>query len=245
MLQFTAIQIDDYGPWTVKPKHKRESDLQIIQSRLYLDIQTLFSTHGGFVFRAREDSLLALSNGIGEREHYSFMEQISSTYPFTVSMGVSSGETPLEAQKRASEVLYSLGGSRDPCRRGKLKVDSLGNGKIQIAHFDLESSRNLTDSSSIYESFSLMREIEVFLSEELRDRDSLLFYMGGDNFMGVTNFLDRVEFIELVKSFEKEFNLTIKVGEGESEVPLDAVMLSSLALDDVRSNRNLRVSVRS
>ena len=42
MIQMTLIQIDNYGPWTVTPNPRTESDLQILQSTLYAELQKQF-----------------------------------------------------------------------------------------------------------------------------------------------------------------------------------------------------------
>ncbi len=39
MIQMTLIQIDNYGPWTVTPNPRNESDLQILQAELFADVQ--------------------------------------------------------------------------------------------------------------------------------------------------------------------------------------------------------------
>ena len=39
MIQMTLIQIDNYGPWTVTPRPRNESDLQILQAELYADLE--------------------------------------------------------------------------------------------------------------------------------------------------------------------------------------------------------------
>ena len=41
MIQMTLIQIDNYGPWTVTPRPRTESDLQILQAELFADVQRL------------------------------------------------------------------------------------------------------------------------------------------------------------------------------------------------------------
>lgn len=50
MIQMTLIQIDNYGPWTVTPSPKAESDLQILQAELYADLEQQFAARGGLVF---------------------------------------------------------------------------------------------------------------------------------------------------------------------------------------------------
>lgn len=65
MIQMTLIQIDNYGPWTVTPRPRNESDLQILQAELYADLERQFANKKGLVFFTRFDNLLAVTNGIG------------------------------------------------------------------------------------------------------------------------------------------------------------------------------------
>ena len=69
MIQMTLIQIDNYGPWTVTPRPRNESDLQILQAELYADLERQFANKKGLVFFTRFDNLLAVTNGIDEEDH--------------------------------------------------------------------------------------------------------------------------------------------------------------------------------
>ena len=60
MIQMTLIQIDNYGPWTVTPRPRTESDLQILQARLFADLNSYFGSKKGLVFFTRFDNLLAI-----------------------------------------------------------------------------------------------------------------------------------------------------------------------------------------
>ena len=70
MIQMTLIQIDNYGPWTVTPRPRNESDLQILQSELFADVQRQFATKKGLVFFTRFDNMLAITNGINKEDHF-------------------------------------------------------------------------------------------------------------------------------------------------------------------------------
>ena len=100
MIQMTLIQIDNYGPWTVTPRPRNESDLQILQAELYADLERQFANKKGLVFFTRFDNLLAVTNGIDEEDHLRIQRSIRNRYPITISMGVGAAETPHEAQKR-------------------------------------------------------------------------------------------------------------------------------------------------
>ena len=58
MIQMTLIQIDNYGPWTVTPRPRTESDLQMLQASLFADLNNHFGNKKGLVFFTRFDNLL-------------------------------------------------------------------------------------------------------------------------------------------------------------------------------------------
>ena len=50
MIQMTLIQIDNYGPWTVTPRPRTDSDLQMLQASLFADLNNHFGNKKGLVF---------------------------------------------------------------------------------------------------------------------------------------------------------------------------------------------------
>src|SRR3989338_4049882 len=133
MIQLTLIRINNYSAWTVTPEPKREADLQIIQSNIYSDIQRLFSMKKSLVFSMRYDNMIAITNGLNGSEHERIINSINLRYPVSVSMSVSSGKTPYDAQKHATEL---FNGTDEPF----LRVGSLAKigDTIQIAHIDID-----------------------------------------------------------------------------------------------------------
>ena len=92
-IQVTLIQVDDYGPWTLKLGFDREHAIQIFQANLYADIQMMFSEKGGLVFPARFDNMLAVTNGVTAKAHREIQQKINEKYHLTLSIGIGWGET--------------------------------------------------------------------------------------------------------------------------------------------------------
>ena len=111
MIQMTLIQIDNYGPWTVTPRPRTESDLQILQAELFADVQRQIAAKKGLVFFTRFDNLLAVTNGLNEEDHMRIQRSIRNRYPITISMGVGAAETAHEAQRLATIALQKEGGA--------------------------------------------------------------------------------------------------------------------------------------
>ena len=149
MIQMTLIQIDNYGPWTVTPKPRTESDLQMLQASLFADLNNHFGNKKGLVFFTRFDNLLAISNGLDEEDHLRIQRSIRNRYPITISMGVGAAKTPHEAQKLATIALQKEGGAQSSQRKEILAIDSLVSEEdsfVQAAHIDINSvTETLTD----------------------------------------------------------------------------------------------------
>lgn len=239
MIQITLIQIDNYGPWTVTPGPRFEPDLQTLQSRLYADLEREFGSHGGIVFFNRFDNLIAISNGIGAEEHRRIQESIRNRYPITISMGIATRETALEAQKVATEMIQKGGGAQSPHRTEVLNIDSLANeedSKIQIAHIDINNiTKTLTDVETAYDTSIKVYEVLLELMKELQILGGLCFFIGGDNYMAPTNGITKNELREALKNVDERTGVKLKAGVGISNTGGRAADLADLGLEDIRA----------
>ncbi|ENN96638.1 GTP cyclohydrolase III [Methanocaldococcus villosus KIN24-T80] len=236
MIQITVIQIDNYGPWTVTPKPRRESDLQALQSRLYSDLNLLFGAHKGLVFYTRFDNLIAITNGIDLITHKRIQENIRNRYPFTISMVIASGETPYEAQKLATETLQEYGSAKDENRREVLDVaNELIDGYVQIAHIDINNITSYTDTLSTYDNYLNIKRVQLLLMEELLKHEALLFFVGGDNFMSPCNGMNEEDFLDIFDKVYKKLNFHLKAGIGVGKTAEDASNLADIGLEKIRA----------
>ena len=110
------------------------------------------------------------------------------------------------------------------CIRDSLDVD------------DITSIRK--KSMSPYDTSSLMFKIYSRMSEYFLSKNSLTFFMGGDNFMVVTN----SEFKNFAKDFIKiskdEFQIELNCGICTAQTSRDAVKLATKSLDTIREIRD-------
>lgn len=240
MIQITLIQIDNYGPWTVTPGPRAEPDLQTLQSRLYGDIEREFGARGGIVFFNRFDNLIAVSNGINEVEHKKIQESIRNRYPITISMGVATRPTPLEAQKIATEMIQKGGGAQSDKRCEVLNIDSLvsdEDSKVQISHIDINNiTTTLTDVESAYDTSIVVYDVLVELMKELKKLGGLCFFIGGDNYMAPSNGITKNELRDALKNVDEKTGVTLKAGVGISKYGGRAADLADLGLEDIRAD---------
>jgi GTP cyclohydrolase IIa len=236
MIQVTLIQIDNYGPWTVTLKPKREADLQILQSLLYSELQDLFSSKGGLVFYSRFDNLIAISNGIDVRKHKEIQEAIKSRFPITISFGIGAAKNAYDAQILASKELQKYGSSRSEERREIIAVNSLAsNNDVQIAHIDINGiSKSYTDSKPAYDNYLMINEVMLDLIKHLKEKKALLFYIGGDNFMSPCNGLKESDLLNIFEKVYKKYLIELKAGIGIANSADKASRLSDSALEKIR-----------
>jgi len=237
MIQMTLVQIDNYGPWTVTPTPRAEADLQILQSELYADLQRQFAAKGGLVFFTRFDNMLAVTNGVDMEDHLRIQKSIGNRYPITVSMGVGASETPYEAQRKATNILQNFGGAQSDERSEVLAVDSmakLDESFVQIAHIDINGiTDTLTDIIPAYDTSFIVNRVQHFLMKKLIEKGSLLFFIGGDNFMSPCNGLEPQGLLKIIEEIEDEINIALKAGVGKAPTAEKAANLADLALEEI------------
>lgn len=244
MIQMTLIQIDNYGPWTVTPKPRNESDLQILQAELFADIQKQFATKKGLVFFTRFDNMLAITNGINEEDHLRIQRSIKNRYPVTISMGVGAAETPHEAQKLATVALQNEGGAQSSERKEILAIDSLvdeDSGYVQVAHIDINSvTETLTDVESAFDTSFMVNKAQHYLMTKLIKKGALLFFIGGDNFMSPCNGLSEKEIKEILMEINDEIGIGLKAGIGRGRNAEDAAYMADIGLENIRAGNNVK-----
>ncbi len=238
MIQMTLIQIDNYGPWTVTPKPRAEADLQILQAELYADLQRQFAVKGGLVFFTRFDNMLAVTNGVDMDHHLRIQKSINNRYPITVSMGVGTAETPYEAQRSATSALQKYGGAQSEDRSEILAIEGLvkpDDSFVQIAHIDINGiTDSLTDIIPAYDTSFIVNRVQHFLMKKLIEKGSLLFFIGGDNFMSPCNGMNPEGLLTIIEEIEEEINIALKAGVGKAPTAEKAANLADLALEEIR-----------
>ena len=185
MIQMTLIQIDNYGPWTVTPRPRTESDLQILQAELFADVQRLIAAKKGLVFFTRFDNLLAVTNGLNEEDHMRIQRSIKE------------------------------GGAQSSGRKEILAINNLienpEDSFVQAAHIDINSvTETLTDIESAFDTSFMVNKAQHYLMTKLREKGALLFFIGGDNFMSPCNGLSEDDLTQILKEIDEEIGIGLK-----------------------------------
>jgi GTP cyclohydrolase IIa len=239
--QLTLVQIDNYGPWTVTPKPRREMDLQTMQSRLFADLANFVGARDGYVFFTRFDNMIAVTNGLTHEDHALLQESIGNRYPVTVSLSIGVDPIPAIALERATERLQEMGSAQDGDRRQGLLGSPLAgvdrtDGDVQIAHFDVnDATGKYTDQLNEFDSFIEIEQGYATLMRYMREEHGALsFFVGGDNIIAACPTLDDADYRGAIGHVEESVGVELKVGVGSGASAHDAGMAAKHALETCR-----------
>lgn len=247
-IQITIIKIEGYGPWTLKLGSDREGQLQIFQANLYSDLQKMFSERDAIVYFNRFDELIAISNGLSLEDHLSIEREISDVYKeLNISMSIGIGTTPFEANVAA----YHSRKNKKLVVKSKLvyadnEVQSLySNSKelpkemfTQILHLDVDNSTKVSNLQSPYEITSRIMKIFANLIELFVEQKAMIFFVGGDNFMAISNTVSKEKALEILGKIYKTENIKLNCGMGIARTGRKAVQAATEALDTIRNLRD-------
>ncbi|MDQ4017249.1 MAG: GTP cyclohydrolase IIa [Thermoproteota archaeon] len=236
MIQLTIIRIEGYGQWTLTLGSDREAQLQMLQARIYHDVQRLFSERDSIVFFNRFDEYFAITNGLGVDDHLHIQHELTKLYDnMLMSMTIGAGKTAFEANLNAYRT-----------RKEGRMLD--GNSRIfgtvlpqadvaQIMHIDIDSSAKVGNWLSPYELTALVMKIYSRLAEEFLKHNSLAFFLGGDNVMVISNGMAKAQADVVLKKVTAGNDIKLNCGIGIGKTGRRAAEAATKALDTIRDLR--------
>jgi len=235
MIQLTIIRIEGYGPWTVTLGSDREAQLQMLQAKIYHDVQRLFSAKDGIVFFNRFDEYFAITNGLDAGDHREIQRELTKAYKdLSMSMAIGTGKTAFEANQdayRARKEGRMLDG--DAKIFGSVHESDVA----QIMHVDVDSSTKVGDRLSPYEVTALVMKVYSRLAEEFLKHNSLAFFLGGDNVMVISNGMTKEQADEAIKKVTAGIDIKLNCGIGIGRTGRRAAEAATKALDTIRDLR--------
>ena len=236
MIQLTIIRIEGYGQWTLTLGSDREAQLQMLQARIYHDVQRLFSERDSIVFFNRFDEYFAITNGLDVDDNLHIQHELTKLYDnMLMSMTIGAGKTAFEANLNAYRT-----------RKEGRMLD--GNSRIfgsvqpqadvaQIMHIDIDSSAKVGNWLSPYELTALVMKIYSRLAEEFLKHDSLAFFLGGDNVMVISNGMAKEQADVVLKKVTAGNDIKLNCGIGIGKTGRRAAEAATKALDTIRDLR--------
>ena len=237
MIQLSILKITGYGPWTLTLGSDREHELQMLQASLYKQLQQLFSEKNCLVFLNRADEFFVVSNGVGLEEHIEIQKIIEKSFEVHLTISIGFAESPFDANLKAYE------GKKNEIVLDKQYnifgfVNDISDSKVTIMHLDVDDLTSQRTTNSPYEISSIIFQLYSKMSKYFIEKNSLTFFMGGDNFMVVASEDGKTsvqDFINMIKNDDKIF---LNCGIGNASTCREAVKLATKSLDTIREIRD-------
>lgn len=237
MIQLSILKISGYGPWTLTLGSDREHELQMLQASLYKEIQKLFSEKNCLVFLNRADEFFVVSNGLSLDDHIEIQNKLKELFDIRLTISIGYADSPFGANLKAYE-----GKKNENILNKENNIFGFLNGKsdshVSIMHLDVDDLTSRRKINSPYEISSTIFELYSKMSKFFLQKNSLTFFMGGDNFMVIAS--DEAKnsirkFIDMIKS---EDNIFLNCGIGNAQTGREAVKLATKSLDTIREIRD-------
>ncbi|MEX0862940.1 GTP cyclohydrolase IIa [Nitrosopumilus sp.] len=237
MIQLSILKITGYGPWTLTLGSDREHELQMLQASLYKEVQKLFSEKNCIVFLNRADEFFVVSNGLTLEDHIQIQKTLDKLFDIRLTISIGYGDSPFAANLKAYEGKKNkiiLNAEHDIFGFINGEFDS----KVSIMHLDVDNLTSSRQTNSPYEISAIIFELYSKMLNFFKEKNSLTFFMGGDNFMVISN--DEAKksvhsFISMIKSNDK---ISLNCGIGNASTGREAVKLATKSLDTIREIRD-------
>jgi len=237
MIQLSILKITEYGPWTLTLGSDREHQLQMLQASIYKEVQKLFSEKNCIVFLNRADEFFVVSNGLGLEDHIQIQKILKKLFKVGLTISIGYGNSPFKANLNAYEG-----------KKNKIILSTEHNifgfvydgfdSKVSIMHLDVDNLTSKRKTNSPYEITSVIFGLYSKMSKYFLEKNSLAFFMGGDNFMIVSNDEAKQsvqDFIDIVKNDD---GILLNCGIGNANTGREAVKLATKSLDAIREIRD-------
>jgi len=237
MIQLSILKISEYGPWTLTLGSDREHELQMLQASLYKEIQKLFSEKNCLVFLNRADEFFVVSNGLELEEHIQIQKILEKLFDIRLTISIGYGKSPFEANLKAYE------GKKNETILNKEHnifgfVNGTSNSKVSIMHLDVDDLTSRRQTTSPYEISSIIFELYSKMSKFFLKKNSLTFFMGGDNFMVIASDDAKNSVQNFINMIKHDDNISLNCGIGNGCTAREAVKLATKSLDTIREIRD-------
>lgn len=236
LVQITLLTNDDYASWTHTLGNDREHKVQMYQSSLYETIQNMFSIHGGLVFANRFDEFFAITDGISYSTHMEIKTKLQNLFPFKISMAISNSHYPFLANKQAHLAQMAVDCSNTIST--SIKKDAINDG-VHLIHLDIEGISQIRKNTSPYEITLIVQATHQIISHYCYENKLLGFFMGGDNFVIISDQKPQTHSKNLAIIIQKNLHIIVNCGIGEEKTARIAMAMATKNLDKIKMLRVL------
>jgi len=237
MIQLSILKISEYGTWTLTLGSDREHELQMLQASLYKEVQKLFSVKNCLVFLNRADEFFVVSNGLKLEDHIQIQNTLEKLFDIRLTISIGYAESPFEANLKAYE------GKKNEIMLNKEHnifgfVNGNSDSQVSIMHLDVDDLTSKRKTNSPYEISSIIFELFSKMSNFFMEKNSLTFFMGGDNFMVIASNDAKNSVQDFITMIKNNDGISLNCGIGNAHTSREAVKLATKSLDTIREIRD-------
>ncbi len=237
MIQLSILKITEYGPWTLTLGSDREHELQMLQASFYKQVQQLFSAKNCLVFLNKSDEFFVVSNGLTLDDHVEIQKSLKKLFEINLTISIGYGNTPFEANLKAYD-----GKQNNVILNEEHNIfgfiDNQLEFNVSIMHLDVDDLKSKRKDNSPYEISLKIFELYSKIGKYFIEKNSLTFFMGGDNYMVVASKDAKNSVQNFINIIKNDDNISLNCGIGNAETSRDAVKLATKSLDTIRDIRD-------
>ena len=216
------LELIGYREWTESLGPDREWSIQVLQSRLYSELQKAVAMHEAFLVPLSMDNMVIVLNGVNQKYYREIYEEAASMSPVPVGLTIICTRDPVIE-------LYPQG---EPGL--KIKTSNTGQA-IAALHVDIDYFSGLRERTGSIASFVKILELYSRISKRLAGHPALATYLGGDNLLVFASH-DAVE--EVLTVITRNMGPEeYKVGIGIASTPRRALAAAARALSILREKK--------
>ena len=164
-------------------------------------------------------------------------QMLKKLFEVTLTISIGYGNTPFEANLKAysgkqNNILlnqeYAIFGFID----NSLEFD------VSIMHLDVDDLKSKRKDNSPYEISLKIFELYSKIGRYFIEKNSLTFFMGGDNYMVVASNEAKNSVQSFIDMIKNDYNISLNCGIGNAYTSRDAVKLATKSLDTIRDIRD-------
>jgi len=237
LIQLSILKITEYGPWTLTLGSDREHELQMLQASFYKQVQQLFSAKNCLVFLNKSDEFFVVSNGLTLDDHVEIQKSLKKLFQISLTISIGYGNTPFEANLKAYD-----GKQNNVILNEEHNIfgfiDNQLEFNVSIMHLDVDDLKSKRKDNSPYEISLKIFELYSKIGRYFIEKNSLTFFMGGDNYMVVASKDAKNSVQNFINMIKNDDNISLNCGIGNAETSRDAVKLATKSLDTIRDIRD-------
>ncbi len=216
------LELVGYREWTESLGPDREWSIQVLQSRLYSELQRIAALREAFLVPLSIDNMVLVLNGVPQRYYREIYEEAAGLAPVPVGLTVICSRDPVID-------LYPQG---EPGLR--VRTGSTG-GNVAALHVDMDYFSGLRERAGSIASYVRIIDFYSRLSKRLSGTPSIATYLGGDNLLVFTAEEAMGRVLSVIRNIIGGDDY--KIGVGIARTPRRALAGAAKALAALREKR--------